>query len=89
MPHCPPALLDDLRGLLAEVRAWADVVEKKPGVFYVRRQPFLHFHVLAGGRRRADVKGRRTWIQVDVPRPASAARRAALLRDLRTRYREK
>jgi len=32
--HCPPALLDDLVDVLDEVRVWAGVVEKRPGVFY-------------------------------------------------------
>ncbi len=58
MAYCPPDLLDDLADLLAEVRTWAWVSKKKPNVFYVRRQPFLHFHLVEGGRRRADVKGR-------------------------------
>jgi hypothetical protein len=79
--HCPPELLDDI--------AWAGVVERKPGVFYVRRQPFLHFHLVDGGHRRADVKGRTTWVQIDLPRPVSAARRRAFLRELRIRYGEK
>jgi hypothetical protein len=34
--HCPAELLDDLTDLLDEVRSWASVIEKKPGVFYVR-----------------------------------------------------
>ena len=89
MPYCPPALLDDVTDVLAEVRTWAGVVEKKRGIFYVRRQPFLHFHLVEGGRRRADVKGRTAWIQLDLPRPVSAARRRAFLRELRIRYREK
>jgi hypothetical protein len=80
--YCPPELLDDLADLLARVRTWAGVTEKKPNVFYVRRQPFLHFHLLAGGRRRADVKGPTNWVQLDLPRPISAARRRALLRAL-------
>jgi hypothetical protein len=87
--HCPPELLDDLAPLLAELRTWARVVEKSPGVFYVGREPFLHFHLLAGDRRRADVKGRTSWVEVDLPRPASATRRRALLRELRKRHREK
>jgi hypothetical protein len=33
MAHCPPELLDDLTDLLAELRTWAGIVEKKPGVF--------------------------------------------------------
>jgi hypothetical protein len=81
--HCPPELLDDLADLLAEVRSWDGVVEKSPGVFYLRRQPFLHFHLFAGVRRRADVKGPSGWVQVELPRPASQAGRRALLRELR------
>jgi len=89
VPYCPPALLDDVADVLAEVRTWAGVVEKKPGIFYVRRQPFLHFHLVEGGRRRADVKGRTGWAQLDLPRPVSTARRRVFLRELRLRYREK
>jgi len=89
MAYCPPELLDDLAGLLAEVRTWAWVIEKEPNVFYVRRQPFLHFHLFEGGRRRADLKGRTGWVQLDLPRPISTTRRRAFLRELRTRYGEK
>ena len=88
MPHCPPALLDDLAGVLAEVRAWPGIVEKSPGVLYARRQPFLHFHLFEGSRRRADVKGRDGWTSLDVTRPISAAKRLALRRLLRARYRQ-
>ena len=89
MAHWPAKLLDDLTDLLDEVRSWTGVTEKKPGIFYVRREPFLHFHLVKGGRRRADVKGRAGWVQLDLPRPASAARRQALRRELRIRYQEK
>ena len=89
MAYCSPELLDDLADLLAEVRTWAGIIEKKPNVFYVRRQPFLHSHLVQGGRRRADVKGRTSWVQLDLPRPISTTGRRALLRELRTRYGEK
>ena len=89
MAHCPPEMLDDLADLLAEVRAWAGVVEKSPGVFYLRRQPFLHFHLVEGGRRRADVKHRANWVQLDLPRPVSATRRRAFLRELRVLHGQK
>ena len=89
MAHCPPAMLDDLAGLLAEVRAWAGVVEKSPGVFYLKRQPFLHFHLFEGERRRADVKDRAHWVQIDLPRPVSATRRRAFLRTLRVLHGQK
>jgi hypothetical protein len=89
LAHCPPELLDDLGDVLAEVRGWAGVKEEKPGVFYLRREPFLHFHLLKGGHRRGDIKGSRGWVSLDLRRPISNARRRALRRALRTHYREK
>jgi hypothetical protein len=47
--HCPPALLDDIADVLADVRTWPGIIEKSPGVFYARRNPFLHFHLVKGG----------------------------------------
>jgi len=89
MAHCPFELLDDLSDVLTEVRGWAGVKEESPGVFYVRRQPFLHFHLLKDGRRRGDIKGTRGWVSLDLPRPISATRRQSLRRRLRTHYQEK
>ena len=89
MAYCPPELLDDVADVLAEVRAWAGVVEQKHNVFYLRRQPFLHFHLLKDGRRRADIKAPGGWVQLDVPRPISATRRRALLRAARDIHRQR
>lgn len=89
MAHCPPELLDDLADVFARIRTWAGLAERRPGVFYVRGQPFLHFHLLEGRRRRADVKGRADWVQLDLPHPASATARRTFLRALRRRYAEK
>lgn len=89
MAHCPAELLDDLADVLAELRGWAGVIEKTPGVFYVRRQPFLHFHLGESGRRQADIKGRAGWARLELLRPASATTRRAFLGKLRIRYREK
>jgi hypothetical protein len=86
--HCPPALLDDIADVLAELRQWPGIIEKSPGVFYTRRNPFLHFHLFEGGRRRADVKGGAGWTSLDLPRPVSAAKRRAFLRLLGARYGE-
>lgn len=89
MAHCPPALLTDLATLLAELRAWSGVVEKSPNVFYAHRQPLLHFHLTEGGGRRADVKGPDGWTSLDLPTPLTATARRALLRLVRSRYRER
>lgn len=80
------APLDDLAEVLATVRAWAGVTEKRPGVFYRRRQPFLHFHRLKDGRRCGDVKGRDDWARLDLPYPSSPTRRRAFMRALRAQY---
>ena len=89
MARCPAELLEDVAGVIAELRTWPGIVEKKPAVLYLRRQPFLHFHLVEGTRRRADIKVGTGWVQVDLPRPLSATRRRAFLRELRRRYREK
>ena len=74
--------------MLAEVRRWPGIVEKSPGVFYARRQPFLHFHLVEGKRRRADVKGRAGWTSLDLPHPISPTKWRAFLHLLGARYRE-
>jgi hypothetical protein len=56
---------------------------------YARRLPFLHFHLVEGGRRRADVRGRTGWHSIELPRPLTVTKRRELLRELRTRYRER
>ena len=89
MAHCPPALLTDLADLLADVRAWPGVVEKRPAIFYLQREPFLHFHLFPGPRRRADVKGARGWVQVVLPPKMTERTRRALGRELRRRYGER
>jgi hypothetical protein len=87
--RCPPELLDDVADVIDDIRGWPEVVERKPGVFYAGRLPFLHFHLVEGGRRRADIRGRAAWHSIELPRPLTATRRQQLLRELRRRYRER
>lgn len=42
--HISPAALDELEGVLHELRAIDGLTEKKRGVFYRRSRAFLHFH---------------------------------------------
>jgi hypothetical protein len=87
--RCPPELLGDLARVLAHVRTWTGIVETRPGVFYLRRQPFLHFHLGEGGRRQADVKGHAGWTRLELPRPLSAAGERHFTGELRSRYEER
>jgi hypothetical protein len=89
MARCPTALLGDVVPVLTVLRTWSGVIEKKPGVFYAYRQPFLHFHLGADGRRRADIRSPAGWTSMDLPRPLSHRRGQSLLRELRRRYAER
>lgn len=44
MKHAGNAALDQLDGLLEEIRALGQLKEKSRGVFYRKAEAFLHFH---------------------------------------------
>ena len=44
MRHITPARLGAIEELLVRLRAIDSLVERSPGVFYVRSRAFLHFH---------------------------------------------
>ena len=60
MAHCPYAQLRDLVPVLRAIRSWPAIREPSPGVFYIRRLPFLHFHI-KDDRRWADARCGADW----------------------------
>ena len=44
MKHAGPNCLAKLSALLSQVRVIPGLVEKKPGIFYVKGKAYLHFH---------------------------------------------
>jgi hypothetical protein len=44
MKHAGPAALAAIASLLQRLRALPALVERKPGIFYVRSKAYLHFH---------------------------------------------
>jgi hypothetical protein len=44
MKHAGSATLSSLEALLAKLRVLPGLVEKKPGLFYVKSKAYLHFH---------------------------------------------
>ena len=44
MKHAGPGALTALSDLLASLRTRTALVERRPGIFYVRGKAFLHFH---------------------------------------------
>jgi hypothetical protein len=75
--------LADLKKELDELRAWERIREKKPGVFYLKGIPFLHFHD-EGEKRSADVKTPRGWRRVAIP--LTVAARKNLMKKLRAAH---
>jgi len=86
MAHCPYDRLGDLEEVLEEVRRWPGVVETQPGIFYLRRTGFLHFH-LKEATRWADARFGRDWgPPIMIPLAASTAVRQRFLGEIRRRY---
>ena len=86
MGHARPDELLDLADVVDQIRALPGVSERSPGIFYLGRIPFLHFHARAG-ERWADAKAGRDW-GPEMPLPFRATRRmkAEFLREVRARH---
>ena len=44
MKHAGLVALSELEALLAKLRGLPGLVEKKPGIFYLKAKAYLHFH---------------------------------------------
>ena len=78
--------LSDLRDALARIRALPGLTERAPGVFWLRRVPFMHFHTTKAPRR-VHAKNGKTWgAEIVLPVGAGRAARAAFVREIRARY---
>ena len=49
MKHAGPSALHSLQELLESLRGQPGLVERKPGIFYVKSKAYLHFHEDAAG----------------------------------------
>ncbi len=80
MGHCPPEKLADIAKVLEQLRALPRLTEKKPGIFYIGGDGFLHFHE-KDGKRWADVKIAKhgSWQDVPLEFGASAAKQKAFI----------
>jgi hypothetical protein len=86
MAHARREDLSDIDDVLHALRALPGMIERSPGVFYLRRTPFLHFHARAGARW-ADARAGADWgPEMPLPFGASARARAAFVKEARQRY---
>jgi hypothetical protein len=81
MAHCPYDKLADIEPVLATLRGWEGLREAKPGIFYIRSDGFLHFHIDKEGRRWADVKiaPRGKWQEIPLKGKQGPAEHKAFL----------
>jgi hypothetical protein len=75
MKHAGRAALDALSDLLVNLRAKTGLVEKRPGIFYVKGKAYLHFHEDRAGLF-ADLRQGGDWLRFPVN---SSDERAELL----------
>jgi len=68
MKHAGVGALNALNDLLMNLRARVDLVERRPGIFYVRGRAFLHFHEDRAGLF-ADLRDRSDWRRFPVNCP--------------------
>lgn len=86
MGHARYRDLRDLESVLDEIRKLPGIAEPTPGIFYLRRVPFLHFHTKDTARW-ADAKVGPSW-GPELPIPFGCGRRekARFLGEVRARY---
>lgn len=60
MGRCHYDLLKDLEPALDDIRKLEGLVEKKPGIFYLKSQSFMHFHE-KDGEIWADIRDGESW----------------------------
>jgi len=85
MAHCPYDQLRDLEDVFAVIRGWPGLNEPKPGIFYVGRTAFLHFHV-KDERRWADVRDGADFASIDIPPTAGAPQRRRFLERVQRQF---
>jgi hypothetical protein len=81
MKHAGARALDALNDLLMNLRARTDLVERRPGIFYIKGMAFLHFHEDRTGLF-ADLRDGREWRRLPVNEPGRANLLSAVARTI-------
>jgi hypothetical protein len=73
MKHAGAGALDALSDLLESLRTRTPLVEKRPGIFYVKGKAFLHFHEDRAGLF-ADLRDGGDWLRLPLNSPDERAK---------------
>jgi hypothetical protein len=82
MAHIPYEQLKDLELELKSIRTLLSIKEKKPGVFYFKSKPFLHFHD-KDGFRFAHVSDGKDWKRVVIDFNANQKQKKDFLKNVK------
>ena len=86
MGHARYEELRDIHDVLEGIRHLPAISEPAPGIFYLRRAPFLHFHTKAGVRW-ADAKAGATWgSEIPIRLGAGPREKSAFLQEVQRRH---
>lgn len=86
MAHCPFDKLEDMSTALEKIRLFPLLKEVKPGIFYLKGQSFLHFHI-KGERRWADARDGQDWgEEIDLPFNSSKTALQNFVKEIKRRY---
>jgi hypothetical protein len=78
MKHAGASAIEALGDLLESLRARTGLVEKRPGIFYIKGKAFLHFHEDRAGLF-ADLRQGGDWLRLPVNDPVERAKLLALV----------
>ena len=78
MKHASAGALDALGDLLESLRTRTALAEKRPGIFYVKGEAFLHFHEDRAGLF-ADLRDGGDWLRLPVNNSDERAKLLALV----------
>jgi hypothetical protein len=76
--HAGADALTQLSELLQKLRNRTELVERRPGIFYVKGKAFLHFHEDRAGMF-ADLRQRSDWLRLPVNDPGDHAKLLAAI----------
>ena len=78
MKHAGADALAQLSELLQKLRNRKELAERRPGIFYVKRKAFLHFHEDRAGLF-ADLRQHSDWLRFPVNDPGDQAKLLAAI----------
>jgi len=86
MGHARYSDLRDLEDVLRVIRKRPGISEPTPGIFYLRRVPFLRCHTKDGARRADATRGAPWGSAIQVPSGCGRSENTAFVREIRARH---